>query len=217
MKKCIIFEFYLINTLNLCTMFDFLNEVSVAEKTLWYIALPSTIIFVLMLISTLFGVGGEDGDGVDTDIDADVDGDVEHSGIDILDMISFKNLVYFLTFFSWAGISLIGWNIPVIFSVLISLIVSIVFTGVLNMLFVLLLRLQQDSTTKIEDAIGKTGEVYLTIPKGKDSFGKVSLILNGAKRIYSAKTYNEKISTKSKVIIVDVDKSTGTLVVTKDI
>ena len=81
----------------------------------------------------------------------------------------------------------------------------------------LLLKFQQDNTTKIQDAIDKQGEVYLTIPKGKNKTGKVELILNGARRIYTAKSYGEKIPTNSKIIVVDVDKSSGMLIVTKDV
>lgn len=197
-------------------MLDFLTEVSTAEKTLWYIAIPSTIIFLLMLASALFGLGGEDGD-THGDVDIDTDVDHDHSGFDIWDMISFKNLIYFLTFFSWVGLTLLGWTIPLIFSILIALVASIGFTSLLNMMFVMLLKLQEDSTTKIEEAIDKTGEVYLTIPKGKTKYGKVKLILNGANRVYKAKSYSEKLPTGTKIIVVDVEKSTGTLVVTKDI
>ncbi len=179
-------------------------------QTLMYIAIPSTLIFILLIVLTMFGFG----DDID-DIDVDDPGDgVEGHPTSLLGSISFKNAVYFLMFFSWGAITLIQFGVNHLLSLIIAIVAALAFTMLLNAALLLLLRLQEDNTTRLSDAQDLYGEVYLTIYKNKT--GKVELVLNGAKRIYDARADKGIIKTGSKVKIIDTDEDTGILTVTKD-
>ena len=190
-------------------MFEFISDLPQLQQTLWYVALPCTLVFLLLVISSLFGVGED----IDTTVDADVD--IEHSST-IFGTLSFKNLINFLTFFSWSAIVLLTYGITHLVALPVAIVFGVGLTALLNMLFMLLLHFQQDNTTNIADAEGKSGEVYLTIPK--NGIGKVEIVLNGARRIYAAKAVgSKKIVTGSRVIVVDVEPNDGVLIVSHDI
>jgi membrane protein implicated in regulation of membrane protease activity len=189
------------------TAINFLMSESLIQ-TLMYIAIPSTIIFILLIILTMFGF---DSDIDDIDVDDPGDG-IEGHPTSLLSSISFKNAVYFLMFFSWTAITLINFGMNQLLALNISVVASILFVILLNLTLTFLLKLQEDNTTKIKDAIDLYGEVYLTIHKNKT--GKVELVLNGAKRIYDARSDKGTIKTGTKVKIIDTDEDTGTLIVT---
>jgi len=132
----------------------------------------------------------------------------------LLNSISFKNAVYFLMFFSWISITFIQYGTNHLLSLIFGIVGSLLFTLLLNISLTLLLRLQEDNTTKLSDAQDLYGEVYLTVYKNKT--GKVELVLNGAKRIYDARADKGTIKTGSKIKIIDTDEDTGILTVTKD-
>ena len=68
------------------------------EKIFWIIALPSTLIFLGILIMTFFG--GDVGDDIgDTDMEIDADDGIGFQ------FITFKNLIGFFTIFGWIGIA----------------------------------------------------------------------------------------------------------------
>lgn len=193
-------------------MFDFIGDLPAIQQTLWYIAIPCTIIFILFLISTLVGLGGEGAD-LDADTDLDIDGDHD---FDFWGMISVKNLFNFLTFFSWTGLTAFEWNFPTFIAIPFAIVFAIAFTFLLNMIFMVLLKFQEDKTTKITDTINKTGEVYLTVPKGGKRSGKVEVIVNGAKRIFNAVSADNTIRTGNKVLVLDVNEK-NQLIVAKDV
>jgi membrane protein implicated in regulation of membrane protease activity len=176
-----------------------------------YIAIPSTLIFLLLIILTMFGF---DSDLDDIEID-DVGDGIEGHSTSMLDSISFKNAVYFLMFFSWTAITLIQFGVHHLLSLIVSIVASVAFTMILNASLYFLLRLQENNTTKISDAKDLYGEVYLTVRKNKT--GKVELVLNGAKRIYDARADKGTIKTGTKVKIIDTDEDTSVLTVSVDL
>jgi len=177
-------------------------------RTLMYIAIPSTIIFILLIVLTMFGF---DSDIDDVDIDDPGDG-IEGHPTPLINSISFKNAVYFLMFFSWISITFIQFGTNHLLSLIFGIVGALLFTLILNSSLMLLLRLQENNTTKLSDAQDLYGEVYLTIRKNKT--GKVELVLNGAKRIYDARAVKGTIKTGTKVKIIDTDEDTGILTVT---
>ncbi len=54
-------------------MFDWFYDLSVIEKVFWVIASGFSVIFLIQLILTFIGIGGEADTDIDTDIDTDVD------------------------------------------------------------------------------------------------------------------------------------------------
>lgn len=176
---------------------------STLQKVHWGIALPSTIIFIIQLIMTL--VGG-DGDDFDTDQDGDFDGD--HG--DGMNIFSIKSVLSFLMFYGWSGLAAIEkgniawWGVSGI-----SLVVGLVMMFFTAWLFFMLLKLQESGTMKISNAIGKEGEVYLTIPAKKKGNGKVQVIIQGGYKTLDAITEDtEDIMTGTFIEVVEVVNDT---------
>lgn len=153
----------------------------------WILAIPSSVILILQTILLLFGVGTEgDGDfdsdtsGLDDvpdvpdEADTDFDGVMQDSGLRVFTV---RGLVAFFAVGSWSGITAISLGAHPLLAILIAF-----GMGSLALLFVAYfikwtLRLQHDGTMKPKEAIGKEGEVYMTIGANRSSRGKVNIII----------------------------------------
>jgi hypothetical protein len=72
-------------------------------------------------------------------------------------------------------------------------------------LFYLMSKLAENGTLKMNNAVGKLGEVYLVIPAGRGGMGKVQLNVQGSLRTLDAITDDlEKIPTSSIIQVLDV-------------
>jgi len=70
-------------------MFDFLQDLEHAHKILWYLAIGSSLVFVVQSILTFTGL--DSGDGTAADFDSDLSGS-DHP----FQLFSFRNLINFL-------------------------------------------------------------------------------------------------------------------------
>ena len=172
----------------------------------WIIALIGSLIFVFVIISTFFGIdGGDDFDGVDTEIDSD-------AGIGF-QFITFKNLVGFFTIFGWVGIACInsGFSKPI--SVIVALVCGLLMMSIMAAMFYGMRKLSDSGTLKYKNAINAIGEVYLTIGANRTRMGKVSIRVQGTLRELEALS-DSLTELKSGTIIKVVDvTSNGILIV----
>ena len=175
------------------------DTLTTLQKIHWGIALPSTIIFVIQLIITL---AGGDADDMDADHDGDFDGD--HG--DGMHIFSVKSILAFLMFYGWSGLAAIQYGMITWWTItLISLGIGVLMMMFTAWLFFMLFKLQESGTMKIENAIGKQGEVYLTIPAKKKGAGKIQIIIQGSYRTLDALTEDtEDIKTGTFVEVVEV-------------
>jgi hypothetical protein len=67
-----------------------------------------------------------------------------------------------------------------------------------------LARLQSDGTVRIERAVGRAGTVYLRIPGGRSSAGKIHLMLQNRTVEYQAITTGTELPTGTPVKVVAV-------------
>ena len=177
---------------------EYFEQFDTLLRTFWYIALPSSLIFIVQTIMTFVGADATDG------IDADFDSNLE--GTDApFQLFSLRNLINFLLGFSWTGISL--WESIANKNVLIA-----VSTGV-GILFLVLFffiiqqvqKLAENNTFKLTNCLNKNAEVYLTIPSEKSGMGKVTLSVNGSYKNLSAITLGESIPTGAIVKITGIE------------
>ena len=173
----------------------------ITYKIYWLFAVVGTLIFVIQALMTFFGGFGGDATSVDMNADVNNDGiaDVGDMGLAHLKVFSFRSVIAFITFFGWGGLVLDTtsfWRF--LFATLLGLVMMIL-TAIV---FMLLLRLQNEGE-KITPAqiVGVTGVVYLTI-KGMDSAGKVTVSVVGVTRELEA-VAKEEIATGTTVRIVE--------------
>jgi len=175
------------------------SAIGMFEQIFWILAAPATVIFLLLLVLTVFG-----GD-TDTDVDADVDGDIADGDSIPFQFISLKNIVAFFAVFGWSGIGFIHSGLASWLVVLLALLCGLLMMFLMATLFYLMSRLAESGTFNMKNAIGKIGEVYLFIPAKRGGMGKVQLTVQGSLRTLDAITDDlENIPTSSIIEVSDV-------------
>lgn len=180
------------------------SELSVILKIYWGLAIPFTVFFVLQLIMSFLGQDSPD-DLPDADITSD-------HGIGF-QFFTLKNMVGFFTIFGWTGIATIESGASVGTSLLFSVIGGLAMMGIMAGMFYLLMKANSDGTMRIQQAIGQTGEVYLTIKSRRGATGKVQVKVMGSLRTLDALTDDEAdIQTGRTVKVSDIVHGTTLLV-----
>lgn len=178
---------------------ELLDSLPTLLKSFWYIAIPTSLIFLIQTIITFSGL--DIADGFDTDFDAHVhDGDFQ--------LFSLRNLINFLLGFSWTGISFyatIGekpW-----FLITLAFVVGVLFVLLFFFVIKQVQKLAEDNSFKITNTLNKTAEVYLTIPENKTGKGKIMISVNGAFHELEDMTENERIPSGSAVKVVKIENN----------
>jgi membrane protein implicated in regulation of membrane protease activity len=169
-------------------------------KTFWFVAIPTSLIFIIQTIMTFVGVDSSDG------IEADFDGDL--GGTDApFQLFSLRNLINFLLGFSWTGISFYTTILNKPLLIILSLAVGILFVYLFFVIIRQVQKLAEDNSFKISNTLNKTAEVYLTIPENKKGKGKIMISVNGAFHELEAMTENDKIQSGSVVKVVKIENN----------
>jgi hypothetical protein len=179
---------------------NFFETLDPLLKTLWYIALPTSLIFAIQTVLTFAGVDAHD--GLNADLDA------HHGGTDSeFQLFSFRNLVNFLLGFSWTGISFYSL-IPNSFLLIgLSLLVGVGFIAGFFYIIHQIQKLEENNSFNIMNSLNSTGSVYLTIPGMKTGAGKVQVSVKGAFHELDAITENDKIETNALVRIIKIESN----------
>ena len=177
-------------------IYEFAMGTSMFTQTLWWIAIPATIVF---LISTAIMFFGGDTD-VDTDVDIDIDTDMDDGPS--FTVFSFSNMVTFLMMFSWVTLLLIKNGGNEIISIIWGFVAGVIMMILSILLHVAMKSLETNNTPTINTVIGKTGTIINRI-SSKGKFGKIQVIHNGGLKTYDC-TADTKINMRSKVKVIDV-------------
>lgn len=169
-------------------------------KTFWYVAIPTSLIFIIQTIMTF--VGADASDGIEADFNGDLGGEEAP-----FQLFSLRNLINFLLGFSWTGISFYTTisNKPIL--IILSLAVGISFIFLFFIIIRQVQKLAEDNSFKISNTLNKTAEVYLTIPENKKGKGKIMISVNGAFHELEAMTENQKIPSGSVVKVVKIENN----------
>lgn len=176
---------------------SFWEGLSTLQQIYWIIAIPASLLFVFQLVMTF--VGGD----VDHDLDHDAAISADH-GIDF-QFLTIKNTVAFFTVFAWSGLACLSNGLPLFWTLLISIVCGLITMLIMATLFYFMSRLAESGTVNMQNAIGKTGEVYLTIPARKSGKGKVQLVVQNALQTLDAVTEDpEDIKTGAMIEVTEV-------------
>lgn len=161
------------------------DALSNVQQVLACVAIPATVILLLQTILLMFGVGGmHDADGADHDFESDADHDLDHdtdhdgdhgNHVAGLRIFTVRGMVAFLAVGGWLGIVMIGAGLNTAVSCLIAFA-----GGVASLLLVAAflkwtVSLQESGNLSFQNAVGHSGEVYLSIPARQSGRGKVTL------------------------------------------
>jgi len=167
-------------------------------------AIAGGTVLVLRMLLMLVGLDHGDAAG-DASLDLNQDGMADapdgHGGA--FNFFSLQSVAGFFTMFGLVGLGLLRINASDVLSLLGGLAAGSITAWATGMIFLSMRRLQSEGTLKIQNAIGQTGTVYLTIPpKGT---GVVTVTVQGTSRTMDAVSENSQtISTGSVVQVVGI-------------
>lgn len=158
------------------------SELDMISQIYWLIAVPSTLIFLLLLVLTVFG----------SDADTDIQTDFDHSFIDgdgiPFQFLSVKNVVGFFTMFGWSGIGFLSTGMAHWLVIVLSFLCGFLMMLAMASLFYFMSKLTESGNLNLRNAIGRSGEVYLTIPGNRKGTGKVQITVQGSLETLDAVT-----------------------------
>ena len=175
------------------------SEVGMFEQIFCVVTIPATVIFLVLLVLTVFG-----GDA-DADVDTDIDSDIADGDFIPFQFLSLKNIVAFFAVFGWSGIGFINAGLASWLVILLATLCGLLMMTLMATLFYFMSKLAESGTLKMQNAVGKLGEVYLVIPASRGGMGKVQLNVQGSMRTLDAITDDAvTIPTSSIIQVLDV-------------
>ena len=179
---------------------EFFNNLDPFIKVFWFIAIPTSVIFLIQTVMTFAGVDSHDG------LSADFDSDLHH-GDTPFQLFTFRNLINFLLGFSWTGISFYSTVESKTLLVALSIMVRSAFVGAFFFIINQIQKLAEDNSFKIDNTLNQVASVYLTIPEKKSGRGKIQVSVKGAFHELDAVTEKEKIESSAMVRIVKIESN----------
>ena len=177
---------------------EILENLEPILKTFWFIAIPTSIIFLIQTILTF--VGADFSEGIDTDFETDF-----HDGHSGFELFSLRNLINFLLGFSWSGIAFYDTISNKILLIAISFVVGILFILLFFIVIKQVQKLAEDNSFQFSNTLNKTAEVYLSIPKNKSGKGKIMISVNGAFHELEAMTEHDAIPSRKIVKVIKIE------------
>lgn len=179
------------------------ETLNLAQKIYFCIATPASLLLVVQIVLMLIGIGGDASGDVDVDVDVDVDtGDFDlDAGFSVFTV---RGLVAFFAVGGWVGYTLADGNLGL--AITLSVVAGAAALVGVAFLMKWILSLQSAGNLNYKDAVGKIGEVYLTVPAAGNGKGKINILLNERFVELSAVTKSdEPIPTGAKIKVLDVE------------
>lgn len=205
------------------------ESLSMIERFFAIVAIPATVVLVIQLVMSLIGLGDHDtemdgpdaddlpdgvdldGDGVPDELDMDGDGvpdELEHEHEANLHLFSLRGIVAGLAVYGWAALAVSRAGHPWLMALLVGLVLGAAALVCVALVMKLFFNLQADGTVDVQNAVGLSGEAYLTVPASRSGAGKVNVVIQETMTECEAVTDEaEPIPTGAKVTVVGVTKA----------
>lgn len=209
------------------------NAMSPAMHGFMFAAIPATIVLVLQTALLLIGLG-DGGSDADTDIDTDTDFDTDFdtdadigfapeddfSNADSADALAgdlriftVRGFVAFFAVFGWAGAAILEANLPLWFALIGAFAAGSVAMIAIAWIMKAVLKLQSSGNINPKNSVGKSGAVYMTIPKNRTGTGKINIVLQDRYSEMEAVTDSENDILPGREVTVTGVTTLGTLIV----
>ena len=189
---------------------DFWMSLAIGQQVFVCIAIPATLVLIIMIVTMLIGLGAGDADlDGDGDIDGDpgVDGDIPDAG---LTLFTSRGIVAMLAVMGWSGFVLLddAMNLHPVVGIVIAVVIGFITLILVAFAMRGISRLQSSGNLDLNNAIGKVAEVYLTIPEAGRAAGKVSItVQERLVEVSAITTAPDPIKTGSYVRVVSVSEN----------
>ncbi len=201
-------------------MTDWWNGLTMLEKIFYYCAVPATLVLAVQTILSIFGIGHGDADvdfGGDGDayVDSHIDMMSDHTGDTIsidsvesassLKFFSVRGIVAFFSLFGWVGVILSGKGVDTFLVFLVATLCGLLGMLFIAVMFYMISKMQRSGNINIKNAVGYTGQVYLTIPAKQSGTGKIQINIQDRYTEVNAMTNGVKpLATGTMVRVVGV-------------
>ena len=177
-------------------MTDLMNWFEALQPSLqifWGVSILSSIIFAFQFLMTLIGFD------TDTDVDiSDADLSAEFS------IFSLRSIIAFLMFFGWTGVFVMQGGGSATKAIILGTIAGTTAMSIVAYLLYKIHGAEESGTVDLYSAVGKEGEVYIPIPPNLNGKGKIHVEIDNKLMELVAVTKNNKLSTGSKVKVLDI-------------
>ncbi len=122
-----------------------------------------------------------------------------------LRLFTIRGIVAFLAVGGWLGIAMVDSGMNIVPSILISFAGGFIALLFCALVIKLSLKLQENGTISVRNAIAHMGEVYIPIPPNRSGIGKITMLLQDRFVELEAVTdHDEKLKTGTSVQVVSV-------------
>lgn len=198
-------------------LIEFWESLVTGQQIFVCIAIPATVLLIIQIVMMLIGLGTADtdidGDGIPDEIEAP--GDESDAPDGDLAFFTLRGIISMLCIMGWSGLIFLdpSLRIPLPVGILISFALGVIALVLVAFAMRGISRLQSSGNLDLRNTIGKVGQVYLTIPGGGKSAGKVNLTVQEQYKEFTAITTSDSdLKTGSYVRVVALSES-GVLVV----
>ena len=194
------------------------NGLSGYQHVLFVIACATTLIMIVQIIMMLFGFGDDSAFDVETDVDMSADGgDIyndEGMGLTIFGMriLSVRTILAFFAIGSWVIFTLVE-VLPVWAATLLGIVAGVLAAFGVAFMMKSVEKLQSSGNVEIQNAVGKTAEVYLTVLAKRSGTGKVNVFVQERYVEFDAVTDDEEPIKTGAMAKIVATLNQGTLTV----
>jgi len=149
-------------------------------------AIPATVIMILQTVMIFIGMAGHsdvdmpDDNGIDGVFGSDSPDAVDvHLGDSGLRIFTVRGIVAFFAVGGWAGLSALSISGSPAAAIITAFIAGSLALLLVAWFFRWAASLNENGTLQMENAVGKVGEVYITVPPDMSGTGKVNVIIQG--------------------------------------
>ena len=185
-------------------------DLLIGDLAPWFTA-PALLGTGFLLIQLIMGEVG--GDGA-LDLDLDVDFEADHPGAEF-GLLSLQSISAFCLGYGWIGLAAYRFlNLGFTGAAVIAVLAGVGVAWLMVLLLRSFLKLQNNTNVSIEQAVGLTGEVYVTVPPAGAGRGEIILVINESQHNYFAiQEGDEPIATHTRVRVVRADEASNIIVV----
>lgn len=152
-------------------MVEWWNDLGIVRQIFYFFAVPATAILLIQSILSLIGLADFD---ADVDMPTDAGDGLGDGFFGDFQFFTIRGLVAFFSVFGWTGAALTD-TLNLFFVALIAFGAGALAMFAIGYLFYAMSKLQANGNIRYDNCMGKTGEVYLTIPPANQGRGKVTL------------------------------------------
>ncbi len=183
-------------------MLEYFRNLSTFENSYLYIAVISSILFVVQSLFTFLDLGSHF--EMDQNFDGHVDFDLAHAFGLPFNLFTIRGIIGFFILFGWTGLIVSKSGTNPLLTLLIALACGFAMMIMIGFIYYMVNKLGESGNVNIKSSIGKEGEVYIPVPGENTGTGKVSIIINDSLKELDAITLGGTINYGEIVKVVNV-------------